>query len=807
MKISLKWINEFVDIKEYLSNTNALADILTKAGLEVEEVQDKAKDFQNVVVGYIQLKDKHPNADKLSLCQVEIAPGQVTQIVCGAQNHKTGDKVIVALPGAVLPGNFAIKKSKIRDVESLGMLCSFKELGLADISDGIVILPADAPVGKNYADYAGFDDVTFELKVTPNRADCLSHYGLAREIGCLINKPVSKPEVLKSFSSGSTKSKISLKVENTDLCPRYCGRYIQNVKIGSSPDWLVQKLSSIGQNTINNVVDVTNYVMLEMGQPLHAFDADSLAGHAVVVRTAKSGEKFKTLKEQEITLKGDELLICDAEKAVALAGVIGGLNSGVSDLTKNIFLESAYFQPMSARKSSRQHGIETDSAYRFSRGVDPSSTLEIMDRAAFLIQKVAGGEAFGDHHDLYPLPVVKSAISISIQTVSDRLGYVADEKLFNQYLNGLQCKVESLGGGQYKVTPPLFRFDLNTDMDLVEEYARLHGYEHIQETIPVFKSEPAAHDFYYTETQKISNVLRAQSFSGAFNYAFVSQKAEAQFIGTAASVQKTGLTTDAESVFLKNPLSEDLNAMRRTLSFGLAENLVTNIHAGNATGKLFETGVTFYKKEGTYKESLRASLISWGDEIGLYKSNTPHVFQVKAAFEKLLAFYQISSFTWVQSSEAPAFVHSGQFAILNVEGKNVGFVGSLHPAWLAAKKIRCDAAVAEIDLNQLLVGQPRPKKFKSLSAFQPIERDFAFVMDTKTAVGDLVKEVKKQASSNLKQIHIFDIYEGDKLPLGKKSVAIKVELQSFAAQLTEVEIQSLTQKIVDGAQKVGASLR
>lgn len=808
MKISLKWINEFVDIKEYLSNTAGLADILTKAGLEVEEVQDKAKDFQNVVIGHIKVKDKHPNADKLSLCQVEIAGGQVTQIVCGAQNHKAGDKVIVALPGAVLPGNFAIKKSKIRDVESLGMLCSFKELGLADTSDGIVILPADAPTGKNYADYAGFDDVTFELKVTPNRADCLSHYGLAREIGCLINKPVLKPEVLKSFAAGSTKSKISLKVENTDLCPRYCGRYIQNVKIGPSPEWLVQKLSSIGQNSINNVVDVTNYVMLEMGQPLHAFDADSLAGHAVVVRTAKAGEKFKTLKEQEITLKGDELLICDSEKAVALAGVIGGLNSGMSDKTKNIFLESAYFQPMSARKSSRQHGIETDSAYRFSRGVDPSSTLEIMDRAAFLIQKVAGGEAFGDHHDLYPLPVVKSSIAISIQTVSDRLGYVADEKLFTQYLNGLQCKVESLGGGQYKVVPPLFRFDLNTDMDLVEEYARLHGYEHIQEKIPVFKVEPAVHDFYYTETQKISNLLRAQSFSGAFNYAFVSQKDEAQFIGTAASVQKTGLQTDAESVFLKNPLSEDLNAMRRTLTYGLAQNLVTNIHAGNPIGKLFETGVTFYKKDGTYKESMRASMISWGEEIGLYKTKTPHVFQVKAAVEKLLAFYQISSFTWMQSSDAPAFVHSGQFAVLNVEGKNVGFVGSLHPAWLAAKKIRCDAAVAELDLNQLLVGQPRPKKFKSLSAFQPVERDFAFVMDTKTAVGDLVKEVKKQAASNLKQIHIFDIYEGDKLPTGKKSVAIKVELQSFAAQLTDAEIQALTQKIVDGALKaVGASLR
>ena len=808
MKISLKWINEFVNISEYFANTQTLSDILTKAGLEVEEVQDKAKDFQNVVVGHIKVKGKHPNADKLSLCQVETAPGQISQIVCGAQNHKEGDKVIVALPGAVLPGNFAIKKSKIRDVESLGMLCSFKELGLADTSDGIVILPADAPVGKNYAEYAGYDDVTFELKVTPNRADCLSHYGLAREIGCLINKPVRKPEVLKTFASGSTKSKMNLKIENADLCPRYCGRYIQNVKIGPSPDWLVQKLQAVGQNSINNVVDVTNYVMLEMGQPLHAFDADLISGGSVIVRMAKPGEKFKTLKEQEITLKGDELLICDAEKAVALAGVIGGLNSGVSDSTKNIFLESAYFQPMSVRKSSRTHGIETDSAYRFSRGVDPSSTFDIMDRAAFLIQKVAGGDAFGDHHDFYPLPVVKSAITISIATVTDRLGYAADEKLFTQYLNGLQCKVESLGNGSYKVTPPLFRFDLNIDMDLVEEYARLHGYEHIQETIPVFKAEPIAHDFYYAEAQKISQLLRAQSFSGAFNYAFVSQKDETQFIGASAGLQKTGLVTDNESIYLKNPLSEDLNAMRRTLSFGLAQNLVSNVHAGNATGKLFETGVTFFKKDGAFKENIRTALLSWGDEIGLYKNQTPHVFQVKAAVEKLLAFYQISSFTWVQSSEAPAFMHSGQFAVLNVEGKNVGFVGSLHPAWLAAKKIRCDAAVAELDLNQLLQGQPRPRKFKSLSAFQPVERDFAFVMDAKTAVGDLLKEVKKAASSNLKQVHIFDIYEGDKLPAGKKSVAIKVELQSFAAQLTDAEIQNLSQKIVEQAQKgVGAVLR
>ncbi len=808
MKISLQWINEFVDIKSYMTDPQGLADLLTKAGLEVEEIQNKAKDFQHVVIGHITVKDKHPNADKLSLCQVEIALGQTAQIVCGAQNHKAGDKVIVALPGAVLPGNFVIKKSKIRDIESGGMLCSFKELGLGEGHDGIVILDPAAPVGKNYAEYAGHNDVTFELKVTPNRADCLSHYGLAREIGCLINKPVRKPEVQTNFSKDSTKAKISLKVDNTDLCPRYCGRYVANVKVGPSPDWLRQKLESIGQNSINNVVDVTNYVMLEMGQPLHAFDADLLAGKQIVVRTAKTSEKFRTLKDVEIVMKGDELLICDAEKPVALAGVIGGLNSGVSEKTKNIFLESAYFQPMSTRKSSRQHGVDTDSAYRFSRGVDPSSTKEIMDRAVFLIQKVAGGEAFGDHHDVYPLPLVKSAIQITMQTISDRLGYTADAKLFTQYMQGLQCEVQVQTDGQFKVTPPLFRFDLSTDMDLVEEYARLHGYEHIQEKIPVFRSEPAVHDFYYTESQKISALFRGLGFSQAFNYAFISQKEEATFIGDPDSVAKTGLPLASTAATLLNPLSEELNAMRRTLTFGLAQNVLTNVHAGNSVGKLFEMGHVFSKKSDGYTQSLRASLVSWGDEIGLYKNQAPHLYQVKAAVEKLLQQYQIISYSWLQAGKAPAFLHTGQFATLVVEGKNVGFVGSVHPAWLSQKKIRCDVAVAEVDLQQLLQGQPRPKKFKSLSMFQPVARDFAFVMDAKTAVGDLIKEVKKVAAANLKQIQVFDIYEGDKLPAGKKSVALKVEFQSFETQLGEAEIQNLTQKIIEHAQKAtGASLR
>lgn len=815
MKISLKWINEFVDIKEYLSEPMRLADLLTRAGLEVEEVKNLAADFKNVIVGCIKVKDKHPNADKLSLCQVEIAPGQISQIVCGAQNHKAGDKVIVALSGAVLPGNFAIKKSKIRDVESNGMLCSLKELGLAETSDGIAILPAEAPVGIAYSDYAGYDDVTFELKVTPNRADCLSHYGLAREIGCLLNRPVKKPEVQKSFSKDSTKKQISLKVENTDLCPRYCGRFIRAVKVGPSPDWLKKRLTAVGQNSINNVVDVTNYVMLEMGQPLHAFDAATLKGGQVVVRTAQPKEKFTTLKEQQISLSGDELLICDSEKPVALAGVIGGMNSGVSEDTKDIFLESAYFQPVSVRKSSRSHGIETDSAYRFSRGVDPSSTAEIMDRACYLILQVAGGEALSEAHDVYPLPLKPKQIQISLKTVSDRLGYQADEELFVQYLKGLQCDVQHEIKGDTKkftVTPPLFRFDLICDMDLVEEYARLHGYEHIQESLPSFSSQPTTHDFFYTESQRLSALLRANGFSQSFNYAFTAKTQEEKFVGDFNKLSNLGLYSNQEGVKLLNPLSEDLDMMRRTVSFGLWKNLIYNFHAGNSFGQLFENGQTFLKQGSEYKQQNHLALISWGKPVGLYVNNAPNLLSIKGAIEKVLASYQISSYSWLSKEAAPDFLHQGQWATLHIEGKNVGFIGTLHPALLAEEKIRGDVAIGEINLTKILEdilkNQHRPRKFKSLSHFQPVERDFAFVFSKDKPVGDLLKEVKKAVGNNLKEISVFDIYSGDKLPLGQQSVALKVVFQNMEQPLGEAEIQLLTQKIIENANKsVGATLR
>lgn len=808
MKISLQWLNDFVDVTEFYQDTQKLADLLTRAGLEVEDIQNKAKDFNHVVVGHIQVKDKHPNSDKLSLCQVDIGGGKVEQIVCGAQNHKQGDKVIVALVGAVLPGNFVIKKAKVRDMESNGMLCSYKELGLATESEGIAILTQDAPVGEPFAKFGGYDDIIFELKVTPNRADCLSHYGLAREIGCLLNKPVKNPQTQKKFSAESTKKKISLTVENSELCPRYCGRFISGVTIGPSPAWLKRRLESIGMNSINNVVDVTNYVMLEMGQPLHAFDASLIGDQKVNVRLAHAGEKFKTLKEQDVQLKGDELLITDSNGPLALAGVIGGLQSGVNDQTQNIFLESANFKAQSVRKSSRGHGIETDSAYRFSRGVDPSQTFEIMDRAVNLILQVAGGEALGDHYDIYPKPVTKSIIKIAIQTISDRLGYKADADLFEQYMKGLQCKVDKIKTDEYHITPPLFRFDLEHDMDLVEEYARLKGYEHITETLPTFAAAPAKHDEKYTTNHKMSLFLRGEGFDQAFNYAFTSETEENKWITDFNVFNKLGLIMDAEGVKLRNPLSEDLNVMRRSLVYPIWKNIRENFHAGNNSGKLFEIGSTFSKENGSYKETRKLILAVWGEDFGLYAKNYPVVYKLKSTLESLLQNLQISAYTVAPLGDAPAYLHKGQWAAINCEGKAVGYLGTIHPVILADEKIRVPVAIAELNLDYLLAGQPRPTKFKSVSQFQPVDRDFAFVMASDKMVGDLAKEVKKSIAAHLQSLTVFDVYEGDKVPAGHKSVALRVRLHSIDQALSEAAITEISQKVVTSAQKsVGASLR
>ena len=405
MKISLKWLQDYIEVGEFFSQPEKLGKLLTLSGLEIESIHNASEDFRHIVVGQVKELQKHPQADRLTLCQVDVGQKSLQQIVCGAENHRQGDKVVVALPGAQLPIGLKIKPSKIRGVESDGMMCSDSELGLKDKSDGIKVLSTDANVGRAYANHAGLDDIVFDLNVTPNRADCLSHLGLARELSCLLNRKIKYPTSDFHESSQSTKKAIKVDLRRADLCPRYAGRIVKGLRVGESPSWLKSRLEAVGLGSVNNIVDITNYVMLEVGQPLHAFDLDQIEGDQIIIDSAKPREKFNPLYGETIELSGEELTIRNAQKPLALAGLIGGLSSGVSKETTDIFIESAHFTQKTVRRTSRRLGFHTDSSYRFSRGTDPSGVKYALDRACHLMEQLADGKISHDSYDEYPKPI------------------------------------------------------------------------------------------------------------------------------------------------------------------------------------------------------------------------------------------------------------------------------------------------------------------------------------------------------------------------------------------------------------------
>jgi phenylalanyl-tRNA synthetase beta chain len=801
MKISLSWLSEYVDVKEFSQKPEELAKLLTAAGLEVEGFDDPSKSLRNVVVGQIVELGKHPNAEKLTLCQVDIGDGKPRQIVCGAKNHKQGDRVAVALPGAILPGNFAIQLSKIRDVESQGMLCSESELGLKEKSEGILILPKDAKLGAPYAEFAGLNDIVFEINVTPNRADCLSHLGLAREISCLLDRKIRLPEAKIKAGGKETKKTIDVKLHEAELCPRYAGRSIFGVKVGASPAWLTRRLQAVGLNTVNNVVDVTNFVMMEYGQPLHAFDAQDLRGSRVTIEKAKAGEAFKTFDGTELKLHGEELTIRDGERAVALAGVIGGLNSGVTEKTTEIFLEAAHFNPRGVRRTSRRHGLETDSAQRFSRGTDPDGVLAAMNRAAALIVEVAGGEVAKDFYDLYPKPHVPKTIAVRKATLEDRLGYKVDLADFAKWMSRLHCTTKA-NDSAVVVTAPAFRFDLEIEMDFVEEYARLNGYDKIPEAFPPLQTRPTDFAVSFLNEDKVAELLVGEGWSEARNYCFVSPKWQSGLFDEKI-LSGLGLATGGSPVNIRNPLSEETSQMRQSLLPGLLTNLLHNVHRGVGSGRLFEVGYVFGQQEAEYKEPHRVALVGWGQPAGLWeKSDRPVVFDLKSALEGLVGRLQ-SALQWrkVEAAQLPSFAHPGQAATLFYEGRVIGFVASLHPAFREEHKLRQDAAVAEVDLAALMRGQPRLVKLTKLSKFPSVERDLAFVAPLELAAGDIAKEVQKAGAPLLQSVEVFDVFRGAGVPDGHRSLAFKMVFQDMNATLSEEQLTTALAQITQAVEK------
>jgi phenylalanyl-tRNA synthetase beta chain len=813
MKISINWLNDYVDVKEFIKKPEELAKVLIAAGLEVEGIENQAETFKHVVIGHIVELGRHPNADKLTLCQVDTGDGQPRQIVCGAKNHKQGDKVVVALPGAVLPGDFAIKLSKIRDVESQGMLCSESELGFKEESEGIVILPKEAPVGKSFAEYSGRDNVLFEVNVTPNRADCLSHLGLAREVACLLDRELKTPTA--KVKAGSKKNPVEVKLNDKEQCPRYGGRALFGVTVGESPEWVRSRLTAVGVNSINNVVDVTNYVMLEYGQPMHAFDADAIKGSQLTIDKAVAKEKFKTFDGTEYELRGDELTIRDRERAVALGGVIGGLNSGVTSATKNIFLEVATFNPKGVRRTSRRLGIETDSSYRYSRGTDPEAIVEVIDRAISLMQEIAGGEASKDHVDIYPNPIKRAPIKVRHSYLNDRLGYDADMKSFESWMKRLHCKTKA-SGDAVMVEAPSFRSDIEIEVDLVEEYARLNGYDKIPEAFPKLTQRPADHALTYLHEERLANILAQSGYLEARNYNFVNPKWQNSLVEH-LKFSMLGVPTGGDPVPVRNPLSEETGVMRQSLLPGLLTNLLHNVNRGEHVGRMFECGYVFGKKSDEFHEPHRFALLAWGHRQDLWAKQVGGptaqfyeavIFDVKSALQTLARRLRGKlEFRAVAAGDVPAFIHPGQVSSLFYEGKTIGFMGTLHPAFREEHKIRHDVAVAEVDLSALMRGQPRSPKASAISKYPAVERDVAVLMPTTLAIGELLREIEKAGAPLLQSVQVFDIFRGANVPQGQQSVAFRFVLQDANATLSEAQLQTTTQAILAALEKKGATTR
>lgn len=800
----MSWLDEFIDLQDYKSQPEVIADKLTAAGLEVEGVE-KIGDIENLVVGHILELDRHPDADRLTVCKVDVGLEDPYQIICGATNHKVGDKVCVALPGCVLPGDFKIKKSKIRGVESHGMLCSDKEMNLSQESEGIRILDQDTPVGMSVPELLNMKEVIFEISVTPNRADCLSHWGLARELSCLLDKPLKLKESLVKTGKTSINNRFKVEVKNSDLCPRFMGRWIENVKVRQSPSWLKQKLELAGFNSINNVVDITNYVMLELGQPMHAYDYDFIEGQEILVNNSKLGEVFTSFDGSEYKLTGEELTIRDKNKVVGLAGIVGSKNSGVSENTTNVFLECAYFLPSSVRKTARRFGIETDAAYRFARGTDIDMLPRALNLACQLLEELADGVVSKDVFDYYPQPLARPKIKIKVSDISERLGFEATEKEFEYWLEHLSCEFTKSQEG-YSVFPPAFRYDLTMKEDLIEEYGRLEGYDSIPEVLPQMATEPTKHDPIFLKNRFVTQTLFEQGFAQAINYNFSSHEIEKELISNVSALSIYNIGHTGESVKIKNPLSDKLDFMRSSLFPQLFQNAVHNFKHGRLQGQLFENGSIFYKKEGAYKEEFRTAGILWGEPQSYWQSTKTNVsypvFKLKSALEALLQKANVKGYRFDDSNsktpfpiEAPSFLHPGQWACLFVRGKYVGVIGTIHPEILENTKFREPMAYFEVNTELITQDINSYNKVQSLVYFPIVKRDLTFELENKIQFKDIHRVVNKVSGALFKGLDLKDIYTGERLGPNKRAVTVTLYLQDLSKPIEDKVLDQIQDKI------------
>ncbi|MCG7598547.1 phenylalanine--tRNA ligase subunit beta [Halomonas sp. McH1-25] len=793
MKFSEQWLREWVSPE---LTTQALADQITMAGLEVDAVEPVASAFRGVVVAEVVDRTPHPDADKLNVCRVDDGSGEDVQVVCGASNVAVGQKVPFARVGAVLPGDFKIKKAKLRGVESRGMICSASELGLEEeTSAGILELPADAPAGKDFREWMKLDDHTIEVDLTPNRGDCLSLKGMAREVGVLNRLALTPPEA--SEHAPVHDAVFPVHVEAPERCPRYVGRVVRNVDVTApTPLWMVERLRRSGVRSIDPVVDITNYVMLELGQPMHAFDLANLS-ESIVVRPAQEGETLVLLDGQSIALREDTLIIADRDKPLAIAGVMGGEYSGVSASTRDVFLESAFFTPLAVAGLARSYGLHTDASHRFERGVDPALTRQAVERATALLLDITGGEpgplsetASPDH-----LPVERQVL-LRAARIEQCLNLTLPGEEVVDILERLGMRVVVDGEGSWLVTVPSWRFDVAIEEDLIEELARIYGYNRLPVRRPSARLGLRADGESRQPLARLRRQMVARGYQEAISYSFVAPDLQAL------------LAPDVAAPQLANPISSDMSVMRASLFPGLVKALMHNLNRQQQRVRLFETGLVFRGELDDLEQSpMLGGLICGTRDPEGWSARREGVdfFDLKGDLESLMAVGGDLSAWRFEPDEHPA-LHPGQTARVYRHERPVGWIGALHPAVRAELGLRVDAFLFEVRLDALTEG--RLPAFTPLSRYPEVRRDLALVVEEDVPVQALLDTLREKAGEWLTDLRLFDVYQGPGVEKGRKSVALGLTWQHPSRTLNDDEINQLVDGIIaESKQRFDAELR
>ena len=836
MKISFNWLKDYIKTDK---SHQEVAGLLTDCGLEVESFdvfQSVKGGLEGIVIGEVLTKEKHPDADKLSLTTVNVGDNKILNIVCGAPNVEAGQKVLVATIGTTIykgEESFVIKKSKIRGSLSEGMICAEDELGLGNSHAGIMVLDSSAPIGMPAKQYLNIsDDIVFEIGLTPNRPDATSHFGVARDLNAVLtaisyqqsaisnktNLKINLPDI-ENFKIDNTSNTIEVKIEDKEACPRYSGLTVSDFVVKDSPDWMKNRLKAIGLRPINNIVDITNYVMMETGQPLHAFDIDKIKGRKVIVKKLAKGTKFTTLDEVERELTENDLMICNAEEGMCIAGVFGGLDSGITENTKALFLESAHFSPQSVRRTAKYHGLSTDSSFRFERSADPNITVYSLKRAALLIKELAGGQISSEVVDIYPEPIQNSVINVSVDNICKLIGKTIDKNIITTIIESLGIKILSDKDSQLTLSVPPFKSDVKREADIVEEVLRIYGYNNVE--LP----EDVRLSLNYSEKPdraKLQNIVSDYLSNNSFFEIYCNSLTRAIYTETFSSINPEN------NVIVLNPISKELNVMRQSLLFGGLETIVHNYNRKQHNLKLYEFGNTYHfnkfgvgsselvdnKKEfklSQYSENSHLSVFMTGNlnnETWNTTNENTDIYDIKFHIHNLLTYTGINSVKLNAEKISDDIFANGLIYKADDNSELLRF-GLLNKKVLQLFDIKSDVLYCDINWEKVVsLSENNKPKYKELSKYPEVRRDIAMLIDKSIQYADIEKIAFQTEKKLLKMVDLFDFYEGEKIDKNKKSYAISLILQDNEKTLTDTEVDKVINKIRSAiTEKLNAIIR